>query len=163
VEDSLREIVNILETTPSAFADTPSNSKGNFGNWFSIFLGLFPFILFFAILLLEWLASVLGRTREWYLGGFIGTSTGLLAFIFFAVYWSIFFTILLGLLGLIFDFIVSQNYLWHKENPKKRGSPNWWSGGTWGPGSQPWTSGGSDYTFSGGGGGFGGGGASGDW
>jgi uncharacterized protein len=79
------------------------------------------------------------------------------------MYWSIFWTILLGILGFIFDYIVSQNYKWHRKNPTKRGPPDFWSGGTWGPGSTPWTSGDSDYTFSGGGGGFGGGGASGDW
>jgi uncharacterized protein len=166
IENSLREIVNVLEKNVEGNLAS-INSSANFpqskNSFFAVFLGLLPFILFFGILLFEWLAAVLGRTKSWWLGGVAGSGLGLLSFLFFTTLISLEISLILGILGFIFDYFVSKNYDYHKKNPTKRGPPDWWSGGTWGPGSTPWTSSGSDYTFSGGGGGFGGGGASGDW
>jgi uncharacterized membrane protein YgcG len=72
IENSLREIVNVLEKNVEGNLAS-INSSANFpqskNSFFAVFLGLLPFILFFGILLFEWLAAVLGRTKSWWLSG----------------------------------------------------------------------------------------------
>ncbi len=109
-------------------------------------------IFLIGFLLLQWLASVLGRTKSWWLGGVLGGIGGLiLAFVFG---WWLLLPILIPL-GFLLDYLVSKNY-------KSRGATSWWAGGGWGPGGG--FGGGRGGGFGGfGGGGFGGGGASGKW
>ncbi len=111
-----------------------------------------PGIVFlFALLFLQWVVSVLGRTKSWWLGGVFGGVGGMVGALLLG--WWLLIPILIPL-GLILDFIVSKNF-------HSRGKTRWWAGGGWGPGGG---FGGGSGGFGGfGGGGFGGGGASGRW
>lgn len=105
-----------------------------------------------AIFLLVFLASILGVTKSWWLGGVIGGVIGVLIGLFLGfLYTGIIATVVLIPLGLLFDFLVSRSYSKHKAG-----------------GPPPWFLGGSGRGFGGGFGGFGGGmsgggGASGRW
>ena len=106
-------------------------SISNYLDWSSVF-----------ILAFVWLASILGRSKSWWLGGVIGGIMGL-------IIWSIMWAASLIIFGLIFDFIVSRAY----HRGRQTGHYPWWIGG-----------GKSGGGFGGFGGGLsGGGGASGDW
>lgn len=136
----------------------PSNSLLN------LIFNLAPLIFIFGFAFFEWLAAVLGRTKSWWLGGIIGSLLG--GFIILIIGVSVMteiVTLILALLGFIFDYVVSKNYGQHKRGILS-GPPDWWSGGTWGPGGSTWTgsSGGSSWGGFGGGS-SGGGGASGSW
>ncbi|MFH1427644.1 MAG: TPM domain-containing protein [Patescibacteria group bacterium] len=118
-------------------------------------LGVGMGIIFFAIFAFIWLASILGRSKSWWLGGVLGVIAGIIlglikGFIFFGI---ISIVILLPV-GLLFDYFVSKQY----KVGKAKGHIPWWTGGSWGGGS----SGGGG--FGGFGGGMsGGGGSSGGW
>lgn len=129
----------------------------------NFFATYFVFIFFFGIILFQWLSSVLGRSKSWWLGGLLGAIVGAVIVFFLGVvvvYVALAF--LLTLLGLIFDYFVSKNY---KQSLASHTTPNWWSGGSWGPGSSSsWSGSSSNSSFGGGSGGsFGGGGSSGSW
>ncbi len=110
----------------------------------------FAFLLLF--ILFQWMISILGRTKSWWLGGVFGGMGGVTLALLFGWWLTIPFLIPLGLL---LDYLVSKNY-------HSRGRTSWWAGGGWGPGGG--TRFGSGSGFGGfGGGGFGGGGASGRW
>ena len=96
-----------------------------------------------------YLMSFLGRSKEWTTGGVIGLVAGLFIK-------GLFLGIVFGILGLILDFILSNNY---KKLKKKGKSTSFWkSGGGFSSG------GGGGGGFGGfGGGSSGGGGASGGW
>lgn len=115
----------------------------------------FIFFIFFTISIIMWIASMLGASRSWWLGGVLGgVSSVILGLIFGFVYTGMASMLILIPLGLFFDYILSKNYQKHKAV----GSVPWWygKGGSGGSGS----SGG----FGGfGGGSSGGGGASGSW
>ncbi len=113
------------------------------------------FPLFALFIALQWVLSILARTRSWWLGGVFGFFGGLALALFYGWWLSI---PVLIVLGLFLDFVVSRNY-------RARGPTSWWAGGNWGPGGGGrWGGGGSGGGFGGfGGGGFGGGGASGRW
>lgn len=118
-------------------------SKTESGN----FSPAFFFVLF---LLFQWLISILGRSKSWWLGGVVGGIGGIALALLYG--WWLTIPVLIPL-GLFLDFIVSKNY-------QSRGRTSWWAGGGWGPGGGRGSGGG----FGGfGGGGFGGGGASGRW
>lgn len=115
---------------------------------------------YFDILLLVlfaplWLASILGRSKSWWLGGVLGGIAGIIiglikGFVYFGL---IGFGVLIPL-GLLFDFIVSRAYGKAKVEGRR---PPWWIGGSR-------FGGGSGSGFGGfGGGSSGGGGASGRW
>jgi uncharacterized protein len=111
----------------------------------------------FSIIILSWLASILGRSKSIIAGGIIGSVSGLLLGLFISGIYAISATIILGLFGLFFDYIVSKNY-----HSKKNTS--WWAGGNhnWWDGPGGGSSGGGGFGgFSGGS--FGGGGSSGRW
>ena len=95
------------------------------------------------------IASVLGRTKSWWLGGVFGGIAGIVIGIMFGfVFTGILAIIGLTLLGLFFDFIVSKGHT---------GGGGFWGGFGGGRG-------GSGGGFGGFGGGMsGGGGASGRW
>lgn len=110
---------------------------------------IFYIIIFGAM----WLASILGRSKSWWLGGIIGAVAGVIIGFFVGLYFSLIAVAILSSIGLLFDYIVSKSY--HKS--KATGIWPWWFGG-----------GGGGFGGSGGFGGFGGGssgggGASGDW
>lgn len=115
------------------------------GNWF-----------FFIIFIPIWLASILGRSKSWWLGGVLGAIAGIvIGFIFGFVFTGIISIIGLAILGLIFDFIVSKTYANRIASGMR---PPWWTGG---PGGFRGGGGGGFGGF--GGGRSGGGGASGGW
>lgn len=140
----------------------PTSSKSN-NQMMNILANIFPFLIFFGLAFFQWLASILGRTKSWWLGGVLGGFIGglFLVFLGLTLVWG-FLTAVFIVFGLIFDFIVSKNYGEHKRGILS-GPPDWWSGGTWGPGGGTWTSssGGSFGGF--GGGSSGGGGSSSSW
>lgn len=134
--------------------------KSRMSIFLEFFVTNFVFIFFFGIILFQWLSSVLGRTKSWWLGGLIGAIIGAAIIFFFGIvviYVSLAF--ILTLLGLIFDYFVSKNY---KESLASKKDPEWWSGGSWGPGTT-YSSSNSGSSWGGGGGSFGGGGSSGSW
>jgi uncharacterized protein len=132
--------------------------------------GLIVFLFIIFVNLFGWIASILGRTKEWYLGG-------ILAFIFSGVVGYSFFGIATGsvgavvvitILGFVLDFFVSKNYKYWQERLVDEGNkhgPDWWAGGKWAPGSGGWTrkGGGSGFGGFGGGGMSGGGGSNSSW
>jgi uncharacterized protein len=109
---------------------------------------------FFGIFIPIWLASILSRSKSWWLGGVLGGIAGIVIGFFFGfVFTGIVATILLTILGLAFDFIVSKAY---HSSVNQGIHPPWWTGGRGGG-----FGGGSFGGF--GGGRSGGGGASGGW
>jgi uncharacterized protein len=122
-----------------------SNDSGGGANWF-----------FFAVFIPIWLASILGRTKSWWLGGVLGAIVGIvLGFFFGFMYTGIIATPVLVIIGLIFDYVVSKTYASRVSNGLR---PPWWIGGGRGGGG---FGGGGFGGF--GGGRSGGGGASGGW
>ena len=119
-------------------------------DWF--YLGFLALII--GQFVLSLLASILARSKSWWLGGVVGAAGG-------AFVGSLFgdtLTLLLGAgalgaAGLLFDYLVSKSYRNYKENGT---APPWYFGGTGGFGG-----GSSGGGF--GGGSFGGGGSSGSW
>ena len=111
-------------------------------------------IFFWIIFIFIWLASILGRSKSWWLGGVLGGIAGIvIGFIYTSIIIGIIFTIILIIVGLIFDFIVSSAYA---KSVSRGFGPPWWIGGGRGGGF-----GGGFGGF--GGGGSGGGGSSGGW
>lgn len=112
-------------------------------------------ILFFGIFIPIWLASMLARTKGWWLGGVIGAAVaGISVTVIGMTLFGILLLILLPIGGLILDFIVSRNY---KQRVSRGLKPSWWAGGAH-------IGGGGNGGWGGfGGGSFGGGGASGSW
>ena len=99
-------------------------------------------LLFFLI----FFSSILARSKSWWAGGVIGAVMAAL------VFKTLMATVVLGAIGLIFDFVVSHVY---KKSVWRGISPPWWIGGG---------RGGHSGGFGGFGGGMsGGGGASGRW
>lgn len=116
--------------------------------------GIGSFGFFFGFVVLQWLLSILARTRSWWLGGVFGFIGGAILAFLYGWWLSIPFLVVLGFL---LDFVVSRNY-------RARGPTSWWAGGGWGPGGGGRWGGGGGGGFGGfGGGSTGGGGASGRW
>jgi len=151
VDLAVGEIIKIASDTKYA-EEFSKTSSSKFSVDFSSFFILLIFIL------LSWFASVLARTKSWWLGGVIGAVIGIVLLLiagFSLVTFVI--SVVLSLFGFLFDFLVSKDY---KQSVISGTSPVWWSGGSWGPGSGS----SSNSSFGGGGGGsFGGGGSSGSW
>jgi uncharacterized protein len=111
---------------------------------------------FFAIFGLMWLASILARSKSWWAGGLIGAIVGGIAML--STQWhplAIVATVILVPFGFLFDYVVSKNYVEHKQNGTL---PSWWAGGGSVGHGGGWSGGGGF-----GGGGFSGGGSSGSW
>ncbi len=117
----------------------------------------FILIFFFGFTILQWIISVLARTKSWWLGGVFGFIISCI--LYFALFASL-FLFLITILGFVFDYFISKNYKEHAEKLKS-GPPDWWAGGSNFGGGGGWSNSGGG--FSGGGGGFGGGGSSGSW
>ncbi len=139
----IAEIAAAIQSQPEKTV-TPSENSGE----------IIGTVAFFGLIVLSWLASVLGRSKSWWAGGVIGAAIGaVVAFFAAAAVWSIILVIFLTVGGLLFDFVVSRNY---REHRSIGDSPAWWAGGDW-------FGGGSGGGGSFGGGGFSGGGSSGSW
>ncbi|MEI8249096.1 MAG: TPM domain-containing protein [Candidatus Taylorbacteria bacterium] len=107
-------------------------------------------IFFFIVIGLNILSYVLGKTKSWWLGGVLGAGIGgVLGVIYGFFYVGLVSVVVLTLLGLLFDYLVSN---------KRSGSGG---GGFWFLGGGGGGSGGGFGGF--GGGSSGGGGASGGW
>ncbi len=73
-------------------------------------VGIAAFFYFVGSFLVIYVASFLGRTKSWWLGGVIGLGISLL-------FGSITASIILSLIGLLLDYILSKNYKkWKLEN-----------------------------------------------
>ncbi len=112
-------------------------------------------LLLLALFAPIWLASILGRTKSWWLGGVLGGIAGIIiGFIKGFVYAGVIGMGILIPLGFLFDFVVSRAYGKAKAEGRR---PPWWIGGGR-------IGGGGGSGFGGfGGGSSGGGGASGRW
>lgn len=136
----------IIQSIHGEYVSSDSPSRGGIGNYADLFF----FVLFIPI----WLGSILARSKSWWAGGLLGILVGIVVGLLFKV--LIIAILGLGLLGFLFDWVVSNNY---KDRTSRGLSPAWWAGGsTRGGGS---SGGGGFGGF--GGGGFGGGGSSGSW
>lgn len=114
----------------------------------------------FAILMavVMWVVSVLARSKSWWAGGIIGGIFGIIISLFVGfLFAGLITTIVLVLLGLLFDYTISKGYTESKATGTR---PPWWTGGSSG-GFGGGRSGGGFGGF--GGGSFGGGGSSGRW
>ena len=144
--DAISAIISKSPEAEQYSAPSQSNSSFRFDDYAPFF--------FIAIIVLNILARILGATRSWWLGGVLGTLAGaVIGWIFGFVYAGIISIIILTILGLLFDYIVSN------RPPGSSGH----SGGIW-PIFFGGGRGGSSGGFGGFGGGMsGGGGASGRW
>lgn len=165
VKAGIEKISEVLTTGNVDVGTTPGGSKFLFS---SIPHEFFVFLFFIFINIFGWLFAVIARTKSWWLGGFITFVIGipfLLYFGFNLINDLIFF--FFTLFGFLFDFLVSKNYKYWEQQFKETGNkhgPDWWAGGTWGPGSGSWTGRDSGSGFGGfGGGSSGGGGSSSSW
>ncbi|MDD5110431.1 MAG: TPM domain-containing protein [Patescibacteria group bacterium] len=133
------------ETVPSATGKMPSF---NLDVLQGIFWGVFAAI--------GVLGALLGRSKSFWLGGLIGAVLGGIAGIVLrSVGLGLLLAGVLGLAGLLFDFVVSR------KKPGQRKNRIWWMGGGW-PGHRGGGFGGGGFGGFGGGS-SGGGGASGKW
>ena len=79
---------------------------------------------FWAIFILIWLISILGRSKSWWLGGVFGGIAGIIiSFIYGFIFTGIIWIVILAVVGLIFDFFVSKAY---HSSISKGGNPPWW-------------------------------------
>ncbi|HVW66357.1 MAG TPA: TPM domain-containing protein [Candidatus Peribacteraceae bacterium] len=115
--------------------------------------GALVWVIFFVFIGFNWLAAVFARSKSWWAGGIAGGVFGIILTILYAWWLSI---PVLVIIGLIFDYIVSQRGPRGPRGPRGRGPWGGFGGGGFGGGS-----GGGGGSF--GGGSFGGGGASGSW
>jgi uncharacterized protein len=122
---------------------------------------VFPYLVFIPLIafFLIWLASILGRSKSWWLGGVMGGIVSLIVTIIkgFLFVGLVAFLVLIPF-GLLFDFIVSRAFKKSKERGQRI---PWWAGGRGFGGFGSGSGGGGFGGF--GGGSSGGGGASGSW
>ena len=149
-------VLAIISATKGEYKADPAGTKKAGG------LNIDPiFLIWVGFMLISYIASFLARSKSWWLGGVLGGAGGvILGLIFWAGFWILVSGGVLGLLGLLFDSIVSRNY----QKRLKEGKPTdfWHSGGGF------WFGGGRGGLGGGGFGGFGGGisgggGAGGRW
>jgi uncharacterized protein len=155
IDTAVTAVSGLIEGDPSVITTYSKQIQGAADNGGSSSHISFAALFFFAVIILNILARILGRTKSWWLGGVLGAIAGIII----GLIWGFVFIgfgaiIILTILGLIFDYIVS------KHPPGSGRGP----GGFW-----PIFFGGGNGGFGGGGfGGFGGGssgggGASGKW
>lgn len=108
--------------------------------------------------LLQWLLSIMARSRSWWAGGVVGAVIGLLTILFTTLVAGLVVAAIFIPLGLLLDFFVSREY---SKSGEAGRTPHWWAGGPWIGGGFGGSGGGGFGGF--GGGGSGGGGSSGSW
>ena len=146
---AVEKIQKYISDKDIAQAPSPSN-PGDSDFWFIIVI-----VIFYVIS--TYVAGYLGRTREIWPGGAIGSVLGaVVGFFIAAVFGVIFFGLIFGGVGLLLDYILTKNY----QKRKEKGLPTGFFH-TWGGFSGGGRSGGGFGGF--GGGSSGGGGASGRW
>ena len=147
---------DIIAATRGEYDAGTSGSSQNSGlaDWF---LHNALFVVFGIIFIFQWLASILARSKSWWAGGIVGVAAGISLgwFVGFTLTIIAVLTLIFGVVGLVFDYIVSNTYTSAMQSSN---TPPWWIGGGGFGGS---SSGGGFGGF--GGGGSGGGGASGGW
>lgn len=131
-------ILAIISATKGEYKADPAAARKTGG------LNINPiFLIWIGFMLISYIASFLARSKSWWLGGVLGGAGGvILGLIFWTGFWILVSGGVLGVVGFLFDFIVSKNY----QKRLKEGKPTdfWHSGG--------------GFWFGGGRGGFGGGG-----
>lgn len=161
IKNGAEEITKI--TSNENYAGSSYNKNANSNIFLKILskipLEFFIIIFFFGLSIFQWLISIMGRTKSWWLGGVIGFLIS--AILFYLVIQSL-FIFLITLFGFLFDYFISKNYKEHSQRLKD-GPPDWWAGGSTFGGGSGWSGSSGGGGFSGGGGSFGGGGASGSW
>jgi uncharacterized protein len=110
----------------------------------------FAWLIFIFFGLLQWIISVLAKSKSFWGGGVLAGVIILIVMLVIGTF-SIFFFVVVVLLGLLIDFLVSRAYQNHKDSGGK--NPPWFMGGGFGGG-------GGSSGFGGFGGGFSGGGGS---
>lgn len=140
----------IIEATKGEYRAESSNAFN------SAIADNFPWIAIVIVFGFQWLVAVLGRSKSWWAGGIIGVFAGMGVGWYFGLAFgiSVFVASILGVCGLLLDYVVSTTY---KTYAGRGGTPPWWTGG----GSGGRSGGGGFGGF--GGGSSGGGGASGRW
>ena len=159
IKNGTEEIIRI--TNEESYAKT-LDKKSKVNNLFLKIMNKIPlefliFILFVVFGIIQWIISILARTKSWWLGGVFGLIISTV--IYFLLFTSL-FVFLITIFGFIFDYFISKNYIEHAKKIKD-GPPSWWAGGPSFGGGSGWSS--SSGDFSSGGGSFGGGGSSGSW
>jgi uncharacterized protein len=144
-------VEKIISATKNEYVASPTNKSSGNG-------GLLEILLFCGLFALQWLASVLGRSKAWWPGGaigFVGASVfALLGLLSLSLVAYAALILIATFFGAFFDYIVSNTY----QHDQRLGVNHpWWIGG----GSSG--SGGFGGFGGGGGGSFGGGGSSGSW
>lgn len=148
----------IISATKGEYTAVPENSTA--GGDFPIPIDM---IMIGGFFLITYMASFLGRTKSWWLGGVMGGVGGaILGGIFIGGIAILGTAGILAFMGFIFDYIVSKNYQDRVRSGKK--TDFWHSGGGfwWGGGGRGGFGGGGGFGGFGGGG-SGGGGAGGSW
>lgn len=132
------------------------DSSNPFADFFGIgIFGLFGLVFLTQIIL--GFGAILARSKSWWLGGVLGVGLGVLIFnITGLLLAGVISSVVLGIIGSIYDYFISKNYKWHVDHGL---TPPWFIGG--GGFSGGGSSGGGGGSF--GGGSSGGGGASGSW
>lgn len=147
-------VAAIVKTVQGEAVDLGEDKTNESSNGDSVWI-----LLVIGAIFLSYLTSFLARSKKWWPGGVIGAVLGLiLGFYLASLAIKILAFVGLGLLGLLFDYLLSKNY---KER-KERGLPtSWWGSGGGFFGTRSASGGGGFGGF--GGGGSGGGGASRGW
>lgn len=158
IDQATDQIIAATKGEYSAQASTASSSAPKFLSHLSFDAIFWIIIGLFYLISALW--RFLAKSKSWWQGGVIGAVIGLIiSLIFFSIVSLIVWPLILGGLGLLFDFLVSR--VLPQPGPIKRGRNNlWFFGGGGGNGF----GGGSGGGFGGFGGGMsGGGGSSGSW
>jgi uncharacterized protein len=116
------------------------------------------FLIFLFFGAVQWLFSIMARSRSWWLGGVVGGVIGVVVAFLATLTVGLIIGAILVPLGLALDYFVSREY---SASATTGRHPRWWAGGPWIGGG---FGGGGSSGFGGfGGGSSGGGGASGSW
>ena len=153
-----RGVDAIMQATKGEYRATESTSKS-----FSLNTNMLGILAIFGLVVIQYIISIFARSKSWWAGGIVGGIIG--ATITFLGIFGVtlatggVITIILILLGLLFDYFVSNAF--NSSVSSGGGSIPWWAGGGGSGGGISSSSGGSFGGF--GGGSTGGGGSSGRW
>lgn len=88
----------------------------------------YPLIILYTLLTVPtWIASVLARSSEWYLGGILGALLGIVVgYVLTSLPVALMGALILGLVGALFDHHISAHC---NERRVANQHPRWWAGG----------------------------------